>query len=87
VKVVHGVDRLARYVGVVTLEPDTIVGSAPLSRYQHFLRDKQEVLSYQSDKVREYAAVTERRAAPCTRRSAAATSSCSRGAAPSSPPR
>jgi hypothetical protein len=64
VEVVHGVDSLVRFLGGgAETSSEDIVSSAPFAIYQNYLRDKQEVLGYQTEKVREYAFMTERRSA------------------------
>jgi hypothetical protein len=64
VEVVHGVDSLVRFLGgTVASSSENVVSSAPFAIYQNYLRDKQEVLAYQTEKVREYAFMTERRSA------------------------
>jgi hypothetical protein len=63
-EIVHGVDHLVRFVGGSPHDADDdLVGSAPFGKYQSYLRDKQEVLAYQSAQIQEYALMTERRAA------------------------
>jgi hypothetical protein len=64
VEVVHGVDSLVRFLGgTAESSSEDVVSSAPFAIYQNYLRDKQEVLGYQTEKVREYAFMTERRSA------------------------
>jgi hypothetical protein len=64
VEIVHGVDSLVRFLGGgAETSSEDIVSSAPFAIYQNYLRDKQEVLGYQTEKVREYAFMTERRSA------------------------
>lgn len=63
-EILHGVDHLVRFLGGSPHDADDdLVGSAPFSKYQSYLRDKQEVLAYQSQQMQEYALMTERRAA------------------------
>ena len=64
VEVVHGVNDLVRFLGgTPPLENDTrTVAGDPFSRYSSFLQDKQNVLTYESEKLRDYLLLTERRA-------------------------
>jgi hypothetical protein len=63
-EIVHGVDHLVRFLGGSPHDADDdLVGSAPFSKYQTYLRDKQEVLAYRSEQMQEYALMTERRTA------------------------
>jgi hypothetical protein len=63
VEVVHGVNDLVRYLGgVPPLEKESeIVAEDGFAQYQTFFKDKQSVLAYQSEKLRDYLVLTERR--------------------------
>jgi hypothetical protein len=63
VEVVHGVNDLVRYLGgVPPLESESeIVAEDGFAQYQTFFKDKQSVLAYQSEKLRDYLVLTERR--------------------------
>ncbi len=63
VEVVHGVNDLVRYLGgVPPLESESeIVSEDGFAQYQTFFKDKQSVLAYQSEKLRDYLVLTERR--------------------------
>jgi hypothetical protein len=64
VEVVHGVNDLVRYLGgTPPLESETnIVSPDGFDRYQTFFKDKQSVLAYQTEKLQDYLALTEKRA-------------------------
>jgi len=63
VDVIHGLNELIRYLGgspTVRNEGD-LIATAPYARYETFFQDKQHVLAYQDEKLREYLFLTERR--------------------------
>jgi hypothetical protein len=64
VEVVHGVNDLVRYLGgTPPLDNESIlVASDGFARYQTFFKDKQSVLAYQTEKLQDYLALTEKRA-------------------------
>lgn len=64
VEVVHGINDLVRYLGgtpPLTSEAD-LVEPDGFGRYQTFFKDKQSVLAYQTEKLQDYLALTEKRA-------------------------
>jgi hypothetical protein len=63
VEVVHGINDLVRFLGGrgdLENEAD-IVAADSFSRYQSFFQDRQNVLAYESEKIREYEQLTQRR--------------------------
>jgi hypothetical protein len=63
VEVIHGVNDLIRFLGGTTTienEPE-LVGDESFSRYRTYFADKQNVLAYQDEKLRQYLDLTERR--------------------------
>jgi hypothetical protein len=64
VEVVHGVNDLVRYLGGrPPLESESdVVARDGFAQYQTFFKDKQSVLAYQSEKLRDYLVLTEKRA-------------------------
>jgi hypothetical protein len=64
VEVVHGVDDLVRYLGgTPPLDNESeVVAQDGFAQYQTFFKDKQSVLAYQSEKLRDYLVLTEKRA-------------------------
>jgi hypothetical protein len=63
VDVIHGLNELTRYLGgsPSIRNEGELVAAPPFSRYETFFQDKQHVLAYQDEKLREYVALTERR--------------------------
>ena len=63
VEVIHGVNDLVRFLGLPpTLEDESpVVARMSYARYQSFFQDKQNVLAFQDEKLRQYVALTERR--------------------------
>lgn len=63
VEVVHGVNDLVRYLGGTPpiKNESAIVGPDGFTRYETFFKDKQSVLAYQSEKLQDYLALTEKR--------------------------
>jgi hypothetical protein len=64
VEVIHGVNDLVRFLGGSgDLEDESeIVAADRFSRYQSFFQDQQNVLAYESEKLKDYLRLTERRA-------------------------
>jgi hypothetical protein len=64
VEVVHGVNDLVRYLGgTPPLDNESeVVAQDGFAQYQTFFKDKQSVLAYQSEKLRDYLVLTEKRA-------------------------
>jgi hypothetical protein len=63
VEVIHGVNDLVRFLGgsaTIENEPE-LVGDERFSRYRTYFADKQNVLAYQDEKLRQYLNLTERR--------------------------
>ena len=62
-EVVHGINDLTRFLGgMPPLEDESeLVGRISFSRYASFFQDKQNVLGYQDEKLRQYVLLTERR--------------------------
>lgn len=63
VEVVHGVNDLVRFLGLPPpLQNEAeVVARMSFARYRSFFQDKQNVLAYQDEKLRQYLALTERR--------------------------
>jgi hypothetical protein len=63
VEVVHGVNDLVRFLGLPPpLEDESdVVARMSYARYRSFFQDKQNVLAFQDEKLRQYVALTERR--------------------------
>jgi nicotinamidase-related amidase len=63
VEVIHGVNDLVRFMGgSTTIENEReLVGDESFARYRTYFADKQNVLSYQDEKLREYLTLTENR--------------------------
>jgi hypothetical protein len=63
VEVVHGVNDLVRFLGLAPpLEDESeVVARLSYARYQSYFQDKQNVLGFQDEKLRQYVALTERR--------------------------
>jgi len=63
VEVVHGVNDLVRFLGLPPpLQNEAeVVARMSFSRYRSFFQDKQNVLAFQDEKLRQYLALTERR--------------------------
>jgi hypothetical protein len=64
VEVIHGINDLVRFLGgPPPLEDESeLVGRISFARYRSFFQDKQNVLGYQDEKLRQYLLLTERRA-------------------------
>ncbi len=64
VEVVHGVNDLVRYLGGTPplASESVLVSPDGFDRYQTFFKDKQSVLAYQTEKLQDYLALTEKRA-------------------------
>src|SRR5262249_51585062 len=63
VEIIHGVDQLVSFLGCTPSgKGDAAVSTAAFSKYESYLRDKQEVLSFETDRVGQYEQMTERRA-------------------------
>jgi len=63
VEVIHGVNDLVRFFGFpppLQNESD-VVARISFARYRSFFQDKQNVLAFQDEKLRQYLALTERR--------------------------
>ena len=63
VEVIHGVNDLVRFMGgSSTIENEqALVGRESFARYRSYFSDKQNVLAYQDEKLRQYLNLTERR--------------------------
>jgi len=63
VEVLHGINDLVRYLGgAPSLADDSaIIGLDGFAQYQTFFKDKQSVLAYESEKLRDYLTLTENR--------------------------
>ena len=63
VEVIHGINDLVRFLGFPPpLEDDAdLVARMSFARYSSFFQDKQNVLAFQDEKLRQYLALTERR--------------------------
>jgi hypothetical protein len=63
VEVVHGINDLVGFLGLPpTVEDEaSIVARSSFARYRSFFQDKQNVLAFQDEKLRQYLALTERR--------------------------
>jgi hypothetical protein len=63
VEVVHGVNDLVGFLGLPAgVEDETeLVARSSFARYRSFFQDKQNVLAFQDEKLRQYLALTERR--------------------------
>jgi nicotinamidase-related amidase len=63
VEVVHGVNDLVSFLGLPPpLEAESqVVARMSYARYRSFFQDKQNVLAFQDEKLRQYVALTERR--------------------------
>jgi hypothetical protein len=63
VEVVHGVNDLVRFLGLPPpLEDESeVVARMSYARYRSYFQDKQNVLAFQDEKLRQYVALTERR--------------------------
>jgi hypothetical protein len=63
VEVIHGVNDLVRFLGLPPpLEDESpVVARMSYARYRSFFQDKQNVLAFQDEKLRQYVALTERR--------------------------
>jgi hypothetical protein len=63
VEIIHGVNDLARFLGQpapLKKEAD-VVARLSFARYHSYIQDKQNVLGFQDEKLRQYLALTERR--------------------------
>jgi hypothetical protein len=63
VEVVHGINDLVGFLGLpAALEDETeVVTRSSFARYRSYFQDKQNVLAFQDEKLRQYLALTERR--------------------------
>jgi nicotinamidase-related amidase len=63
VEVVHGINDLVGFLGLPAgIEDETgIVARSSFARYRSFFQDKQNVLAFQDEKLRQYLDLTERR--------------------------
>jgi hypothetical protein len=63
VEVIHGVNDLVRFLGLPPpLEDESpVVARMSYARYRSYFQDKQNVLAFQDEKLRQYVALTERR--------------------------
>jgi hypothetical protein len=64
VEVIHGINDLVRFLGGTEdaeLEESKIVAADSFSRYQTYFQDRQNVLAYDSEKLKEYERLTQRR--------------------------
>jgi len=63
VEVLHGINDLVAFLGLPpTLENESkLLARSSFSRYRSFFQDKQNVLAYQDEKLRQYLQLTERR--------------------------
>jgi hypothetical protein len=63
VEVIHGLNDLVRFLGLPPpLEDEShVVARISFARYRSFFQDKQNVLAFQDEKLRQYVALTERR--------------------------
>jgi hypothetical protein len=63
VEVVHGINDLVRFLGGTPplADESELVGRMSFARYASFFQDKQNVLAYQDEKLRQYLLLTERR--------------------------
>jgi hypothetical protein len=63
VEVLHGINDLVSFLGLPpALENEAkLVARSSFSRYRSFFQDKQNVLAYQDEKLRQYLQLTERR--------------------------
>ena len=65
VEVIHGINDLVRFFGggdPVVEDESKIVARSSFARYRTFFQDKQNVLAYQDEKLRQYLQLTENRA-------------------------
>jgi len=64
VEVVHGINDLTRFLGGTgdLADESEIVAADSFSRYQTYFQDRQNVLAHESEKLREYELLTQRRA-------------------------
>ena len=63
VEVVHGINDLVGFLGLPPAVEDEegVVARTSFARYRSFFQDKQNVLAFQDEKLRQYLALTERR--------------------------
>jgi hypothetical protein len=63
VEVIHGINDLVGFVGLPAPIEDEqdVVARTSFARYRSFFQDKQNVLAFQDEKLRQYLALTERR--------------------------
>ena len=63
VEVLHGINDLVRYLGGTPSLTDesAIIGLDGFAQFQTFFKDKQSVLAYESEKLRDYLQLTEER--------------------------
>jgi hypothetical protein len=62
VEVVHGINDLAGFLGLpAAVEEEGVVARTSFARYLSFFQDKQNVLAFQDEKLRQYLALTEQR--------------------------
>jgi hypothetical protein len=63
VEVIHGINDLVGYLGLPAAVEDErdVVARSSFARYRSYFQDKQNVLAFQDEKLRQYLALTERR--------------------------
>jgi hypothetical protein len=63
VEVVHGINDLVGFLGLPPAVEDEskVVSRSSFARYRSYFQDKQNVLAYQDEKLRQYLQLTERR--------------------------
>jgi hypothetical protein len=63
VEVMHGINDLAAFLGSQPelADESKVVARSSFARYQSFFQDKQNVLAYQDEKLRQYLQLTEQR--------------------------
>jgi hypothetical protein len=63
VEVVHGINDLVGFLGLppAVADESKVVSRSSFARYRSFFQDKQNVLAFQDEKLRQYLQLTERR--------------------------
>ena len=63
VEIVHGVNDLVRFLGFAPplADESKVVARMSFARYRSYFQDKQNVLAFQDEKLRQYLALTEQR--------------------------